>query len=92
MILPSLFLGMMVPGNMLVFKYIGNFDKASQMDTLAISNDDFLLKYARVADIIRLIANILRKKASNQCPKSQCGSIKLTCNSPNSYGLQILLS
>lgn len=50
---------MMIPGNMLVFKYVRNFDKTSQMNTLSVSNNDFLFKYAWVADIICFVTHIL---------------------------------
>lgn len=57
--IPSLLLWMVIPGNMLVFKYVRNFNKTSQMNTLSVSNNDFLFKYAWVADIICFISNIL---------------------------------
>lgn len=41
--LPSPVLGVMIPGHLLVLQHLRNLDKAAQMHTLAVGDDDFLL-------------------------------------------------
>ena len=57
--LPSFFFIMMVPCNLLIFQHFWNFYKTSQMNTLSISDYNFLLLYTRIAYIICLVTNIL---------------------------------
>lgn len=40
---PSPVLGVMIPGHLLVLQHLRNLDKAAQMHTLAVGDDDFLL-------------------------------------------------
>lgn len=41
--LPSPILGVMIPSHLLVLQHLRNLDKAAQMHTLAVGDNDFLL-------------------------------------------------
>lgn len=41
--LPSPVLGVMIPGHLLVLQHLRNLNKAAQMHTLAVGDNDFLL-------------------------------------------------
>lgn len=56
---PSLILGIMMPWDLLIFENFWNFNKASQVHTLSISDDDFLLLNTCIAYIIRIVGNVL---------------------------------
>lgn len=69
----ALLLRVVVPGHRLVLQYLRHLDEAAQVDALAVRDDDLLLEDARVADVVRLVANVLgeRKKIGG-------GSIELS--------------
>lgn len=58
----ALLLRVVVPGHRLVLQYLRHLDEAAQVDALAVRDDDLLLEDARVADVVRLVANVLGGK------------------------------
>ena len=56
---PSFIFRIMEPWYLLIFQNFWNFNETSQVNTLSISDDNFLLLYTVVAYIIRIIGNVL---------------------------------
>lgn len=57
--LPSLLLGVMIPLHLLVLQHFRNLDETAEMDALAVRNDHLLFQHAGVADVVRVVANVL---------------------------------
>lgn len=91
--LPSLFLRMMIPCDLLIFQNFRNLDETTKMNALSIRDDDFLLEHTRVAYVICIIGNVLsRKQWHYNFARFFCNDTMLTCSSPNSYGRQTFVS
>lgn len=56
---PSFIFRIMEPWYLLIFQNFWNFNETSQVNTLSISDDNFLLLYTVVAYIICIIGNVL---------------------------------
>lgn len=57
--LPSFIFRIMIPWYLLIFQNFWNFNKASQVYTLSVSDDNFLLLNTCIAYIICIVANVL---------------------------------
>jgi len=56
---PSLVLGVMIPGHLLVLQHFGYFDKTTQVHTLPIGDHNLLFEHTRIANVTRLVGHIL---------------------------------
>lgn len=57
---PSLVLGVMIPGHLLILQHFGYFDETAQMNTLAIGHHNLLFQHTRIANVTRFIGHILQ--------------------------------
>lgn len=64
--LPSFIFRIMIPWYLLIFENFWNFNKASQVYTLSVSDDNFLLLNTCITYIIRIVSNILLWHSSAQ--------------------------
>lgn len=58
-LLPSIIFRMMIPGHLLIPQNLWHCLEASQMYALTICYNDFVLRDAQVANVVRLVGNIL---------------------------------
>lgn len=57
--LPSVIFRMMIPGHLLILQNLRYNFEASQVNALSICYNDFVLGDARIANVVRLVSNIL---------------------------------
>lgn len=57
----ALLLRVVVPRDGLVLQDLRHLDEATEVDRLAVRDDDLLLQHARVADVVRLVADVLQQ-------------------------------
>jgi hypothetical protein len=90
--LPSIIFRVVIPGHLLIPQYLRHRLEASQMNALTICDDDFVLGDARIANVVRLVGNILEREREERLWPDKVSNLFALIATPSSGGRQRKLS